>query len=107
MTRFAFISFCIGAVTMLLVACKHSSGNVTYSGGDGSSIENAVVVNAANEDQGVRAEYAWLQDHYAGYHGGNQFLRTDKGHSYDQLDIVTKEGQNRSVYFDITPFFGK
>lgn len=32
-----------------------------FSGGDGSSIENAVVVNAASEIIGVAAEYAWLE----------------------------------------------
>jgi hypothetical protein len=106
MTRSALMSFCVGASTMLM-ACKPLPGAATYSGGDGSSIEKAVIVNAANESQGLTAEYVWLGDHYPGLRSSNEHLIGQKGHSYDQFDIVTKEGQNRSVYFDITPCFGK
>jgi hypothetical protein len=91
----------------MLVACKPLPGAVTYSGGDGSSIEKAVVVNAANENQAMTAEYVWLADQYPGFHRGDEHLLAENGHSYDQFDIVTKEGQKRAVYFDITPCFGK
>ena len=107
MTRCALRSFCIGAVTILLVACKPPPGGVTYSGGDGSTVEKAVIVNAANDMQGMTAEYVWLADHYPGFHNRNQFQRAQNGHCYDQMDIVTKDGQQRSVYFDISPNSGK
>ena len=32
-----------------------------YSGGDGSSIEKAVVVHAPDRPSGIWAEYAWLE----------------------------------------------
>ncbi len=90
----------------MVLGCK-SIGHVTHSGGDGSSFEQAVIVEAAHESEGIRAEYRWLSEHYPGYKRGPQHLRGANGRAYDQLDIVTAGGQHRSVYFDITSFFGK
>lgn len=98
--------FCLG-LAMLLAGCEPPTGGVTYTGGDGSSIAQAVVVQATNEFQGSTAEYVWLQDHFPGFHRDNQFIHGENGHTYDGFDIVTAEDQKRTVYFDNTLFFGK
>ena len=80
---------------------------VSYAGGDGSSIEKAVVIKGATEETGVRAEYAYIEKHYPGYKRGGQSLQSVKGRSYDAIDITTSDGKKKTVYFDITQFFGK
>jgi hypothetical protein len=34
---------------------------------DGSSVEQAIIINEKSEVIGVAAVYAWLQKHYQGY----------------------------------------
>lgn len=41
---------------------------------DGSSIEQAIVINETSEVAGVSAEYMWLQENYPGYKLSTQFL---------------------------------
>lgn len=77
-----------------------------FSGGNGSSLKEAVIVESSDERTGVRAEYVWLHKNYSGYlviwqtlHHGSKM--------YDELRIKTREGRTFSVYFDITSFYGK
>jgi hypothetical protein len=98
-------------VVVLLSGCKpapvvDSHPAPTPSVQDGSSFEQAIVITAQNEDEGVKAEYRWLREHFPGYREIHQYLMTQKGH-YDRIDIMTVDGQSRSVYFDINSFFGK
>jgi len=74
---------------------------------DGSSFEQAIVINAKNEDEGIKAEHSWLREHYPGCRETLQALVPHQGRPYDRIDIVTAEGQSRSVYFDLSSFFGK
>ena len=83
---------------------------VHFAGGDGSSQEKAVIVLGANESSGVQAEYLWLAAHFPGYQRGQQGLIQGQGQggkSYDVLDFTTAYGTKRTVYFDITDYFGK
>ena len=80
---------------------------VSYSGGDGSSIEKAVVIKAPTEAIGVHAEYEYLAQHFPGYQRGDQGLLNQKGRAYDALEFKTAKGEKKKVYFDITAFFGK
>jgi hypothetical protein len=84
-----------------------AANTVTYSGGDGSTIEKAVLIQAPDTQAGVRAEYTWLKQKYPGYKRISQALRTPDGKAYDLIKIETTDGQQLSVYFDITAFFGK
>lgn len=81
--------------------------HISYTGGDGSSIEKAVIIKGATEDTGVHAEYEWLAKHFPGYHLKQQGLMSQKGHSYDVLHFVAADGKEHDAYFDITDFFGK
>ena len=84
-----------------------AAGPVTYSDGDGSTIEKAVVIKGAkDEEAGVAAEYAWLRQKYPGYKLSKQSLRGSGDRHYDLIEIDTREG-HKTIYFDITDFFGK
>jgi len=80
---------------------------VSYAGGDGSSLVQAVVIKGATESSGVHAEYVWIAQRYPGYRRGTQSLRASDGKEYDVLEFTTASGERKRVYFDITDFFGK
>jgi predicted RNA-binding protein associated with RNAse of E/G family len=44
---------------------------------------------------------------YPGYKMVQQSLDYEKGKPYDILEIITADGKNKKVYFDISNFFGK
>jgi hypothetical protein len=68
---------------------------------DGSSPENAIVVGSVAE------EYAWMQRHCAGFRPGMQSLQEIGGKPYDVLTWHNAKGEERTVYFDISGFFGR
>lgn len=74
---------------------------------DGSSYEKAVVIKEKNESKGVAAEYAWLREHYPGYKSKGQSLNHKDKKAYDIITIVTRDGDEKQVYFDISGFFGR
>ena len=88
-------------------AATAAAGPVTFAGGDGSSAAEAILVKGATEATGVAAEYQWLRDHLPGCRPERQVLLDVGGRRYDQLDVVMPNGERRSVFFDITEFFGK
>ncbi|TLY50796.1 MAG: adenosylhomocysteinase [Gammaproteobacteria bacterium] len=83
-----------------------SSSRITFAGGDGSTIEKAVVIVGANEMTGVSAEYDWIERHYPGYTRKNQAVASENGKMFDLLEIEVS-GKKKTLYFDITGFFGK
>lgn len=74
---------------------------------DGSSFEKAIVILKKNTMEGIAEEYKWLKENYPGYTFISQSLTHKGNKSYDILTIQTKDGEKKSVYFDITGFFGK
>lgn len=84
-----------------------STANVTFSGGDGTSCDDAVVVvGAANEREGVKAEYEWIARKYPGFKRGGQGMGNCKFIA-DVIDITTASGEAKRVYFNISGFYGK
>jgi hypothetical protein len=80
----------------------------TYAGGDGSSIEKAIIIRAKNSHAGVRAEYDWLMQKFPGFKRVLQSLLTPgDGKAYDEIVIDTADGRRLEIYFDISAFFGK
>jgi hypothetical protein len=78
----------------------------TFSGGDGSSIKNAVVITASNEEAGNRAAYIWLHEHYPGSRlqkEGSDY--DDSARYYSEIEIVTSDGKSRTVFFETTSFW--
>ncbi len=89
-------------------ASEPETGEVTYSGGDGSSREQAVVIRGAKgEADGVKAEYTWLRRRFSAHRVLRQAVVSLNGRVYDQMDIATSDGNRQSVFFDITFFYGK
>ena len=102
--RFAIAFLLIFAGVTLLA----KPPGVSYGGGDGSSLEKAIIIKGAtSEETGVRAEYDYLASHYPGYKRGNQGLLNSKGRAYDKIEFTTADGKKKAIYFDITAFFGK
>lgn len=74
----------------------------------GSSFDTAIVLEGAtNELAGVQAENAYVAKHYAGWRQRMQALLNHDGRMYDRIDIVGPRGESKSLYFDITDWFGK
>ena len=83
-------------------------GHLVFEGGDGSSVEQAVIVkNAKNEEEGVGAEAKWIGKVHAGWKKGDQALLNKNGKYYDRVEYATPNGKKETVFFDITAFFGK
>jgi antitoxin component YwqK of YwqJK toxin-antitoxin module len=84
------------------------SAVIEYAGGDGRSIEGAVIVrNVQNEANGVRAEAKWIRKHYPGWTQSIQALVIERGRNYDQIEYTSPEDERVTIFFDITDFFGK
>jgi hypothetical protein len=73
----------------------------------GTSYEDAIVIDAENTPYGIEAEYKWLSESYPGYKFKSQTLQLIDGKPYDVITIITKEGEEKKIYFDISKFFGK
>jgi hypothetical protein len=80
---------------------------VSFTGGDGSSIEKAVIIKAPSEFVGVRAEYNWIRNNHPDWKLEKQSALNSGGKVYDKMDFRTPDGQHMTLYFDITDFFGK
>lgn len=51
------------------------------------------------------AEYEWLQHHYPDYELELQELLSVNARHYDRMTILTRDGQKKEIYFDITQCF--
>lgn len=74
---------------------------------EGASYETAIVIQAANEFEGIALEDEWIAGHYPGYQETSQAVSFFNGKVYDSIMIVTSTGMIKTIYFDITSFFGK
>lgn len=108
---FYLISLCI------FISCSTSKNITTQTETNGSntevffkegtSFDNPVVIKEKSESTGVSAEYAWLRKRYPGCRTVNQTLTFQNNKPYDIIKIITNEGKEVSVYFDISNFYGK
>src|SRR5215212_2716877 len=101
--------------TLILVGCSTAStppandnslpapstAHVTFEGGNGTSCDDLIVVKgAANESEGVHAEYEWIDRHFPGAKRGGQGLGGCSTIA-DVVTITTAAGEERKIYFDI------
>jgi hypothetical protein len=83
-------------------------GRFLYSGGAGDRLESAILIDSAtSEANGNPGEYAYVVDRLAGWKVCGQALVNGRNRIYDRLDLQDSAGTGRSIYFDITPWFGK
>jgi hypothetical protein len=97
--------------TGLMDKMKPINRSSMYSGGNGSSIETAVVINTVSTSIGIAAEYEYVSSLYGqpteNWSMVQQNLIKHAGKNYDVLHIKLSDGEEKSVCFDITQFFGK
>jgi hypothetical protein len=68
---------------------------------DGSSPAKAIIVGSVEE------EYEWMQRHCPGFRPQLQSLQRIKGQPYDVLTLQNDRGEERTVYFDVSRFYGR
>jgi hypothetical protein len=88
-------------LSLLTVASCVSTKPVSNLEKDGSSFEQAIVVNSVAE------EYQYVRGVCANCKLLGQSLRFEKKKPYDVLRLETADGQEVSYYFNISRFFGK
>ena len=99
----------VAFVALLLAACASAppAAPVPPTASRGLTCESAVVIDARNEDEGIKREYAWIRENYPGSRKESQDLLTCNDKPADAIHIVTANGQKVTVYFDISGWFGK
>ncbi len=75
--------------------------------GEGESIETAVRVPAQSEPEGVDRENDWIWRHYGRFRKKSIGLATLAGRRYDVVTVELSDHSERTIYFDITEFYGK
>ncbi len=100
-----------------VISCAEPGG---FSGGDGLSMKNTIIIHANSEFLGIGAEYAYLHKK----HGERdtdwklerqRLLRKGilqppllfRTRYYDEISIKTKDGERITYYFDISHFYRK
>jgi tetratricopeptide (TPR) repeat protein len=75
---------------------------------DGTTIETAIVISAKTESQGMAAETNWIKRNLPGWKLSTQSLVSgEDDRQYDLFNLNGPNGAKKSIYFDITAFFGK
>jgi hypothetical protein len=78
-----------------------------FEGGEGLSEEAAVkILGAANELEGIQAEHFYIARTHPGWRLRRQHLVHHNKRSFDAIEYDTPDGP-RTMWFDITDFFGK
>jgi hypothetical protein len=77
-----------------------------FAGGDGSSVEQAVVVLAGTEDEGIDLEHHWIFDHYGRFRKIRGGLGSADGKHYDVITVELADHSEKTIFFDITGFYG-
>jgi hypothetical protein len=85
---------------------------ITFKGGPGDTTATAVVISGApNSRAGIDGEYYFLMKKFgkpkADWQLQRQSVIHEKGKVYDRMDIELKDGSKKTIFFDITEFFGK
>src|ERR1700730_5474 len=81
---------------------------IRFSGGDGSSVESAVAIEGArNEEEGIVAESYWISRNRPGWRKGDQALINGNGRQFDRISYTSPDGKQAVIFFDVTSFFGK
>ncbi len=88
-------------------ATRQNTTSSTQSNRDGSSYEKAIIIKAKNEGEGIRSEYVIISKLHPNYKMKSQGTGSKNNKNYDTISIVTADGKEVTIYFDITNFYGK
>ena len=115
-------AFCSNASLLLIPATNRPTPSplrnhrpnpkITFKGGPGDTPETAVVIlGAPNSMAGIAAEYSYLKKKFGRENVDwmltRQSVLQQKGKVYDRMDLDLKDGSKKTVFFDISEFFGK
>jgi len=75
-------------------------------GRDGSSVEGAVWLDAADETVGVPLEYLWMSAYYPLDTVTAQSLMPEGDQVYDVLELTSPGGETHQVWFNINDWYG-
>jgi hypothetical protein len=77
----------------------------------GSSIADAIVIDAQDTIAGVTEEHKYInqlcRDLQTGIDAIEQNLIIENDRKYDVFTLFMDDGKKRILYFDVTSFFGK
>jgi len=74
----------------------------------GLTVETAIILEGAtNELNGVQAEHAYTSKRYPGWKWRTQSLMNVGDRHYDIIELVGQKGESKTIYFDISNWFGK
>jgi hypothetical protein len=107
------LAFAVGIFAPAIWAADSASAHDTtsrsafnpanYSGGNGLSKRNAVVLKIASDSGGIASEYVWVAHAYPGSKVVQQALTTwDHGKRYDVLTLQTADQAKVELWFDIS-----
>lgn len=66
------------------------------------------ISDVENHFKGVAAEYQYIEEKFGkDWRRRSQALLKEDGVYYDRIDLVFSDGSEKSIYFDITSFWGK
>lgn len=103
------VSSVIGYLTAQVEVQREILGRTppTFAGGDGSTLEKAIVIHAPDAKAGMKAENEWLEDKYPGHHL-LCILPLKRGvRIHHQVEVVAVDGTTNRVFFEATGFYGK
>ncbi len=93
---------------------RESVSSITYSGGNGESLAEAVVINGAKKQgDGVAAEYRFIAQKHGprstGWHLVGQTAVREKNKIIDvvEIELAGQSSGRRIYYFDASQFLGK
>ena len=74
----------------------------------GLTVETAIILEGAtNELNGVQAEHVYTSKRYPGWKWRMQSLMNVGEKHYDIIELAGQKGETKTIYFDITSWFGK
>ena len=78
----------------------------------GKTMEEAIVIlEAENNTLGIKYEYLYLSRIFGiknqDWKLKSQSLHEKNGKMYDRMDIILNDSSEKTLFFDITDFFGK
>ena len=74
---------------------------------EAESLEAAVHVPADNEEDGIAYENDWIWRHYGRFRRRSGGLASQAGRRYDVIQVELSDHTERTLYFDITDFYGR
>jgi hypothetical protein len=85
---------------------------VWYEGGDGSTLNDAIVVRGAGSDlEGVAATFGWMHERLGAKDEEWRLISHSTGgdgvRKIDTFDVMLRGGERKVVYFDVSESFAK